>query len=59
MMHILQAQVCSSVEWIGDFCHPNPVQYFHCVVQPDPYPVVQLKYLLKYFQSGLYPKNSD
>jgi len=47
----------NSVEWIGDFCDPNLVQYFHCVIQSDSNPVVISKYLI---QSGLYPeKNSD
>jgi len=46
----------SSVEQIEDFCNPNPVQNFHCVIRSDPNPVDLFKYLI---QSGLYPKNSD
>ena len=34
----------NSVERIGDFCHPNPVQYFHCVIQFGPNPVVLSKF---------------
>jgi len=41
------------VEWIGDFCNLNPVQYFHCVIQTDPNPAVLSKYLI---QSGLYQR---
>jgi len=49
--------VTDSVERIGGFCNPHPVQYFHCVIQFDPNPVDLSKYLI---QSGLYPKkNSD
>jgi len=44
----------SSVEHIGDFCDPNPVQSFDCVIQSNPNPAVLPKYLI---QSGLYPKN--
>jgi len=43
----------ASVERIGDFCDPNPAQYFQCVIQSDPNPVALSKYLI---QSGLYPK---
>ena len=48
----------ASVERIGDFCDPNPVQYCHYVIRSNPNPVVGLlsKYLI---QSCLYPKNSD
>jgi len=47
----------SSVERIEDFCDPNPVQYFQCVIQSDPNPVTLSRYLM---QSSLYPKkNSD
>jgi len=45
--------MCASVEWIEDFCDPNPVQYFQCVMQFDPNLVTLSKYLI---QSGLYPK---
>ena len=27
--------ICGCVQRIGYFCDRNPVQYFHCVVQPD------------------------
>ena len=43
-----------SVERIGEFCNPNSVQYFHCVIQSDLNPVMLSKYLI---QSGLYQKN--
>ena len=39
-----------SVEPIGDFCHPNPVKYFHCVIQSDPIPVD----VSKYFSNPVY-----
>ena len=45
----------SSVERIEDFCDPNPVQHFKCVIQSDPSPVTLSKYLI---QSGLYPKKT-
>jgi len=46
-----------SIERIGDFCNPNPVHYFHYVIQSNPNPVVLPKYFI---QSGLYPeKPSD
>jgi len=48
--------VSSSVEQIGEFCNPNPVQNFHRVIQSDPNLVDLSRYLI---QSGLYPKNSD
>jgi len=35
-----------NVERIGDFCNPNPVQYFHCEMQSEPNPVVLSKYLI-------------
>jgi len=41
--------VCISVERIEDFCDPNPVQYFQCVIQSDPNPVALSNYLI---QSG-------
>jgi len=31
---------CTSVERIGNFCDPNSVQYFHCVIQSHPNSVV-------------------
>jgi len=40
-----------SVEWIEDFCNPNPVQHFQCVIQSDPNPVTLSTYLI---QSDLY-----
>ena len=43
-----------SVEQIGDFCNPKPVQNFYRVIQSDHNPVYLSKYLI---QSGLYPKN--
>ena len=46
-------RVWTSVERIVDFCVPNPVQYFQCVIQSDPNPVALSKYFI---QSGLYPK---
>ena len=42
-----------SVEQIGDFCNPNPVQNFHWVFWSDPNPVDLSKYFI---QSGLNPK---
>ena len=44
-----------SVDRIGDFCNPFPVQYFHCVIQSDPIPVVPSNILS---DSGLYPKKA-
>jgi len=44
----------SSVERMEDFCDPNPVQYFQCVIQSNPNPVALSKYFI---QTGLYPKN--
>ena len=44
-----------SVDRIGDFCNPFPVQYFHCVIQSDPIPVVPSNILS---DSGLYPKKT-
>ena len=44
----------SSVEQIGDFCNPNPVQNFHWVFRSDPNPEDLSIYLI---QSGLNPKN--
>ena len=44
----------SCVERIEDFCDPNPVQYFQCVIQSNPNPVALSNCLI---QSGLYPKN--
>jgi len=41
-------------EPIEDFCDPNPVQYFQCVIQSDPNPAAPSKHLI---QSGLYPQN--
>ena len=41
------APVDTSVERIGDFYNPNPVQYFHCVIQSDPNPMVLSKYLIR------------
>jgi len=38
-MKIRTPLVSISVEQIGDFCNPNPVQYFNCVIQSDPNPV--------------------
>ena len=29
-----------SAERIGNFCNPNPIQCFHCVIQSDPNPTV-------------------
>ena len=49
------SDVCVSVEQIGDFCNPNPVQNFHWVIRSDPNPVDLSKYLI---QSGLYQKNT-
>ena len=43
-----------SVEQIGDFCNPNPVQNFHWVIRSNPNPVDLSNYLI---QSGLYLKN--
>ena len=43
-----------SVDQIGDFCNPNPIQNFYWVIRSDPNPVYLSKYLI---QSGLYPKN--
>ena len=43
----------SSVQQIGDFWNPNPVQNFLLVIRSDPNPVDMSKYLI---QSGLYPK---
>ena len=48
------AEVYSSVEQIGYFRNPNPVQNFLWVIRSDPNPVDLSKYLI---QSGLYPKN--
>jgi len=42
-----------SVEQIGDFWDPNPVQNFLSVIRSDPNPVDLSKYLIKW---GLYPK---
>jgi len=36
-----------SVERIEDFCNPNPVQFFQCVIQSDPHPVALSKYLIQ------------
>ena len=47
------SDVCVSVEQIGGFCNPNPVQNFHWVIRSDPNPVDLSKYLV---QSGLHPK---
>ena len=47
--------VLPSVEQIGDFFNPNPVQNFLSVIPSDPNPVDLLKYLI---QSGLYPKKT-
>jgi len=44
---------CNSVEQIGDFWNPNPVQNFFSVIRSDPNPVDLSKYLI---QSGLYLK---
>jgi len=44
-----------SVERIGYFCNPNPVQYFNCVKQSDPNPEVLPKYLI---QSGFHSKKT-
>jgi len=45
--------VKASVEEIGDFCNPNPVQNFHWVIRSE----LNLIHLSKYsIQSGLYPK---
>jgi len=43
-----------SVEPIEDFCDPNPVQYFQCVIQSNTSPVTLSKYFI---QTGLYPEN--
>jgi len=43
----------TSVEHIGDFCNPNPVQNIHGVIRSDPNPVDVSKDSI---QSGLYPK---
>jgi len=43
-----------TLEPIEDFCDPNPVQYFQCVIQSDPNPAAPSKHLI---QSGLYPQN--
>jgi len=51
-----------SVEQIGDFCNPNPVQNFHCAIRSDPNPVELPKYLiqiglpdrLKFFQGHFF-----
>jgi len=51
----LCAPLPSSVEQIGDFRNPNPVQNFHSVIRSDPNPVDLSEYLI---QSGLYPKNA-
>ena len=37
------AMMDSSIERIEDFCNPNPVQYFHCLIQSDPNPAVLRK----------------
>jgi len=42
--------MCSSVEQIGDFCNPNPVQNFRLEIRSDPNPLDLSKYLI---QSGL------
>jgi len=39
----VKTPLCSSIERIGDFFNPNPVQYFHCVIQSDPNPFVLSK----------------
>jgi len=39
------SRVHVSVEQIGDVCNPNPVQYFHCIIQSNLNPVVLSKYL--------------
>jgi len=47
--------VKASVEEIGDFCNPNPVQNFHWVIRSE----LNLIHLSKYsIQSGLYPKKT-
>ena len=46
------AQLDSSVEQIGVFCNPNPVQKFRWEIRSDPNPLELSKYLI---QSGLYP----
>jgi len=45
--------VCSSVEQIGDFGNPNPVQKFNWIIRSVPNPLDLSKYLI---QSGIYPK---
>jgi len=45
--------VPTSTGWIGNFCNPNPVQYFHCEIQSDPNPIVLSKNLIQF---GFYPK---
>ena len=47
--------VRSSVEQIGNFWNPDPVQNFLSVIRSDPNPVDLSKYLM---QSGLYPKRT-
>jgi len=42
------------VERIEDFCAPNPVQYFQCLIHSDPNPEALSNYFI---QSGLHPKN--
>ena len=42
---VLNWSVLNSVERIEDYCGPNPVQYFHCVIQSDPNPVELSKHL--------------
>jgi len=45
----------NSVEQIGDFWNPNPVQNFLSTIRSDPNPADLSKYLI---QSCLYPKKS-
>ena len=46
------SEVSISVEQIGDFFNPNPVQNFHLVIRSDPNPENLSEFLI---QSGLYP----
>jgi len=48
-------RVHTSVQRIGDFCNPNPVQYFHCVIQSEPNPVVLSQFLIQFV---LYPRKN-
>jgi len=52
-MKLANLILLTSVELIGDFWNPNPVQNILSVTRSDPNPVDLSKYLI---QSGLHPK---